>query len=400
MPVLRRWVKRIPGVDYCYGQYRLRQYGRACGPEFSRLLHAAPRGVPPLHLANSLKQFEWVVRHPMFPPDLFERLMPPGPGRTMDRAFANFTLGYLDGQKIATEWHSAEPISEGAERRLTEFLNQYITDTMWTFTGYLDMRADPECTDAIRLRRVLGELEGEQGELLDVGCAFVMLAERYAQMRRWIGVDLSLPAMAIGRIIHRVSPDSLVCAYSEHLPFADEAFDVVVSSEVLEHTPRPDRMVAEIARVLRDGGKAVVSVPMHVVDYQDGRQHLIGPTAATHRVHFHSLDGLQSLFQQHGLAVERLQANPHYIFTLRRDPRDGAKEGRRGEGNREAIPVACPNPPSSCPSDFACPDCRGALQAAAAGLSCTACDSLFARHDGIPVLLPRRLRGLRLELAA
>ncbi|HET9060861.1 MAG TPA: class I SAM-dependent methyltransferase [Acidimicrobiales bacterium] len=45
------------------------------------------------------------------------------------------------------------------------------------------------------------------------------------------------------------------------LPFADEAFDCVVASEVLEHVPDDERVVAELARVLRPGGVMAVTVP-------------------------------------------------------------------------------------------------------------------------------------------
>jgi len=43
------------------------------------------------------------------------------------------------------------------------------------------------------------------------------------------------------------------------LPFADSAFSRVVCSNVLEHTPHPERVLDEIARVLEPGGRAWVS---------------------------------------------------------------------------------------------------------------------------------------------
>ena len=43
------------------------------------------------------------------------------------------------------------------------------------------------------------------------------------------------------------------------LPFADGAFDVTYSSNVLEHVPDPEGMVAEMVRVTRPGGTVVVS---------------------------------------------------------------------------------------------------------------------------------------------
>lgn len=45
------------------------------------------------------------------------------------------------------------------------------------------------------------------------------------------------------------------------LPYADETFDVVMISEVLEHVPEDDRAIAEFVRVLKPGGVAAVTVP-------------------------------------------------------------------------------------------------------------------------------------------
>jgi SAM-dependent methyltransferase len=53
------------------------------------------------------------------------------------------------------------------------------------------------------------------------------------------------------------------CGYAQRMPFSDAAFDVVVASEVLEHI-EPDirvEVLAEIARVLADGGWFIGSVP-------------------------------------------------------------------------------------------------------------------------------------------
>ena len=46
-----------------------------------------------------------------------------------------------------------------------------------------------------------------------------------------------------------------------NLPFADQSFDLVICSEVLEHVPDHNRAVSELGRVLKDDGTLVVSVP-------------------------------------------------------------------------------------------------------------------------------------------
>jgi SAM-dependent methyltransferase len=49
-----------------------------------------------------------------------------------------------------------------------------------------------------------------------------------------------------------------------HLPFADESFDIVICSEVLEHVPEHEKAVSEIVRVLKNGQALVVSVPRYL----------------------------------------------------------------------------------------------------------------------------------------
>jgi SAM-dependent methyltransferase len=52
-----------------------------------------------------------------------------------------------------------------------------------------------------------------------------------------------------------------VTADATSLPFPDGAFDRVIAAEILEHIPDDWRAMAEIARVLRPGGVAAITVP-------------------------------------------------------------------------------------------------------------------------------------------
>jgi ubiquinone/menaquinone biosynthesis C-methylase UbiE len=45
------------------------------------------------------------------------------------------------------------------------------------------------------------------------------------------------------------------------IPFPDRSFDVVLSTEVIEHTPDPERAVRELCRVVRAGGVLVLTSP-------------------------------------------------------------------------------------------------------------------------------------------
>lgn len=52
-----------------------------------------------------------------------------------------------------------------------------------------------------------------------------------------------------------------LAADATRLPFPDNSFDRVIAAEILEHVPRDQRAISEIARVLRPGGIAAVTVP-------------------------------------------------------------------------------------------------------------------------------------------
>ena len=52
-----------------------------------------------------------------------------------------------------------------------------------------------------------------------------------------------------------------VCDAS-HIPVPDGTFDVVLCTEMLEHVPEPGRVITEFARILKSGGKLILTAPL------------------------------------------------------------------------------------------------------------------------------------------
>ncbi len=108
--------------------------------------------------------------------------------------------------------------------------------------------------------------------LLDLGCgAGRHTFEALRRGMKVVAVDLDAPSLRDVRDLTAAlaeagdTPPSAAClqlqADALRLPFADAAFDRVIVSEVLEHIPDDEVAMAEIARVLKPGGSAAVSVP-------------------------------------------------------------------------------------------------------------------------------------------
>lgn len=108
---------------------------------------------------------------------------------------------------------------------------------------------------------------GEQ--VLDVGTGTGQLARalgaRLGGSGKVLGVDLSEGMLAYGRERGRklgLTPHIVKFARgdAEQLEVADSSVDVCTSLFLLRHLPRPDRAVAEMARVVRPGGRLVVGL--------------------------------------------------------------------------------------------------------------------------------------------
>jgi SAM-dependent methyltransferase len=111
------------------------------------------------------------------------------------------------------------------------------------------------------MRGVMGFDEFAGARLLEIGCGMGSDLLQFARGgASCTGVDLTPRSIEITRHRFKLYGErgDFVLSDGEHLPFADESFDVVYSNGVLHHTPDTEGAVGEVHRVLKRGGTAKV----------------------------------------------------------------------------------------------------------------------------------------------
>jgi len=112
------------------------------------------------------------------------------------------------------------------------------------------------------------------------------------------------------------------------IPVDDSTFDVVLCTEVLEHVPEPIQTVKELARILRPGGKLLVSAPLASFLHQEPYHFYGGYTPWWYR----------KFLPQTGLEVISIEPNQGFFswfgqesqrFSALIDPRRTTRTGWR-----------------------------------------------------------------------
>lgn len=146
------------------------------------------------------------------------------------------------------------------------------------------------------VRRYAGQL---QGDVMDFGCGSKPYQRLFAHCASYTGVDLAVSG-------HDHASSRVDVFYDGRtLPFPDGHFDSIVAFEVLEHVFTPDETLAELLRVLKPGGKLLVSVPFgwneHEVPYDFAR---------------YTSFGLVHILQKAGFRVQDLHKTNSFVLAI------------------------------------------------------------------------------------
>lgn len=152
--------------------------------------------------------------------------------------------------------------------------------------------------------------EARPTRVLEVGCGQGAMAERIARDLDCdvVALDQSehMASLTVARGVHAIVGDA------QELPFADGEFDVALAAWMLYHVSDVDRALAELARVLRRGGRLVAATNSEEHLRELGE--LLGGTGLDSS--FSAENGEPQLLR-HFSAVERRDGSGWIVFPSR-----------------------------------------------------------------------------------
>lgn len=180
-------------------------------------------------------------------------------------AYYRFDEAVLDAAQRAL-WQtlrtgSDDPLLRQDAERVPDVLAMRAADQNWAdaVAGDMERHYSPGRTWEALARTALPLLS--PGDVLDIASGDGVLAELLApHSHRYVCIDASARVVAAARERLRPFANVEVREGDMHaLPFADGSFDLVVLMHALTYASKPAQAVAEAARVLRRGGRLLLS---------------------------------------------------------------------------------------------------------------------------------------------
>jgi len=118
------------------------------------------------------------------------------------------------------------------------------------------------------------------GKVLDVGCAYGFMLQKFPVSFQKFGIDVSEYAIDVARkrlpsVVYNVGNAE------NKLPFKEEFFDIILFNDVIEHLEKPALALENISKVLKKGGILYITTPnLNIIRkkmfrYADEKEHHI-----------------------------------------------------------------------------------------------------------------------------
>lgn len=107
--------------------------------------------------------------------------------------------------------------------------------------------------------------------VLNIGVGLGPQAVTYkGRYNRMVGVDINIEKLlfAEAAAVHYDLPLHTCCCDVECLPFPEKQFDAAIAIDIIEHVRRPDKLLSETYRVLKDNGQLLITFPCLLDDWK------------------------------------------------------------------------------------------------------------------------------------
>lgn len=128
---------------------------------------------------------------------------------------------------------------------------------------YFEERKGATEHDERRVREyIISKIPKEVNSILDVGCGKGWVAKEFLPKGKTVvSLDISVTNPSIVNKLYLNPKHFALAADSFHLPFNDKSFDCVIASEIIEHVFDPAGFVKELFRVVKKGGRLIITTP-------------------------------------------------------------------------------------------------------------------------------------------
>ena len=147
-----------------------------------------------------------------------------------------------------------------------------------------------------------------QGNIIDIGCGQGRLLEKVLKkfrVNQAIGIDISPKLCALASARNPQASIFNLDAEEVDNKFSENSFDIVFMTEVLEHLLNPQKVLLKISRILKPGGKLIITVPnsdwFGYKKYKRSRE-IFQPVDD----HFYKVDEVKRLLEQNNFRVEEI----------------------------------------------------------------------------------------------
>lgn len=134
------------------------------------------------------------------------------------------------------------------------------------------------------------------GKVLDFGCG-TRPYQTLFQVEEYIGVEIDIE--------NGEKEKGIIYYDGKNIPFQNETFDSMISSEVFEHVINIDEIVKELNRVLKVGGNALITVPFVYPRHcwpNDYRRY--------------TYEGIKNLLVDNGFEIIKCESNTGYVESV------------------------------------------------------------------------------------